>query len=72
MGWKTGGTHLVRDAHAPVDLHGAGVAALHFREELGRVLLLDHHAAHAAQAEVDRKRQAGGPGSNNENFRIHA
>jgi hypothetical protein len=45
-------TDLFRQAHAAVDLHGAGVATLHLGQELRRVLPLDQHAAHAPLAQI--------------------
>ena len=71
MRGKAGGADLLRDAHAAVDFHGAGVAALHLRQKLRRRLLLDHHAAHAAKPQVDGQRQAGGAGADDENLGVH-
>src|SRR5262245_13152841 len=72
MGGKAGGANFVDDAHAPVDLHGAGVAALHLRQKLRRLLLLDDDRAHTAQSEVDGERQAGRARTNNENLCVHS
>jgi hypothetical protein len=71
MGGKAGGANLVDDAHAPVDLHGTGVAALHLRKKLRGFLLLDDDRAYAAQSEVDGERQAGGARSDDENLCVH-
>jgi hypothetical protein len=48
------------------------VAALHLREELRSLLLLDHQRAHPAPSEVDGKRQPGGARSDDENLCVHA
>ena len=71
-GGKAGGANLLHDAHAPVNLHGAGVATLHLGKKLRRVLLLDHHAAHAAQSEIDGERQAGRARPDDKNLCVHA
>src|SRR6266853_3358086 len=55
---QAGGADLVGDSHAPEDFHGARIASFHLRQELGRFLLLDQRAAHAAPAEIDGKRKA--------------
>ncbi len=68
---QTGGAHALGKAHTPVNLHGAGVAPLHLREECRCVLLLDEHAAHAAQREVDSERQAGRSAADDKNLCIH-
>ena len=72
MSGKAGGANPLRDAHAAVDLHGAGVATLHLRKKLRRLLLLDHHAAHAAPPKIDGERQAGRARPDNENLGVHA
>jgi len=71
MRGQPGGANLLHDAHAPVDLHGAGVAAFHLREELRSILLLDHQRAYATPSEVDGERQAGGTRSDDENLCVH-
>ena len=43
-----------------------------FGKELRRLLLLDHHAAHAAPPEIDGERQAGRARPDNENLCVHA
>ncbi len=63
---------LVGQSHAPVDFHGARVGALHLRQEQRRLLLLDQDAAHAAHAEIDRKREARRSGAGNDDLGIHA
>ncbi len=72
MRGKTGGANLLDNTHAPVDLHGPGVAALHLREELRRILLLDDDRAHTAESEVDGKGQSGRTRPDDENLGIHA
>ena len=56
--------------HAPVDLHGAGVAPLHLRQKLRRVLLLDQRAAHAAAAKIDGEREPDRAGADNDDLRV--
>jgi hypothetical protein len=68
---QAGGAHRIREPHAAVDFHGAGVAPLHFRKECRRLLALDKDGAHAAQPEVDGERQAGGPAAHDDDFRVH-
>ena len=68
---KPGVADLLRDAHAPVDFHGARVAALHLRQELRRVFLLEENAAHAAAAEIDRERQPHRSGADNDDLGVH-
>ena len=65
---QPGGADFLGEPHAPVDFHGARVAALHLRQELRRVLLLDQHAAHAAPAEIDGERQPDRAGADDENL----
>jgi len=72
MRGKAGGANFVDDAHAPIDFHGTGVAALHFGKKLRGILLLNDHRAHAAQSEVDGERQAGRTRSDNENLCVHS
>ena len=69
---KAGGANLLGNAHAPVDLHRAGITALHLRQELRRILLLDDNRAHATQSEVDGERQPGRARADDENLCIHA
>ena len=69
---QAGRAHFLRDSHAPVDLHAAGIAALHLGEELRRLLLLDDGASNAAQAEIDGERQAGRAGTDDENLGVHS
>ena len=54
----------------PVDFHGAGVAPLHLRQELRRVLLLEQNAAHAAAAKIDRQRKPDRPGADDDDLRV--
>ena len=42
-----------------------------FGKNAGRFLLLDEDAAHAALAEIDRKREPGGPGAYDQNVTVH-
>ena len=56
------------NAQAAVDFHGAGVAALHFRELDCSFVALDQRAAHAALAEVERQRQADRPGADDQDI----
>jgi hypothetical protein len=67
---KAGGANLIGDAHAPIDLHAAGIAALHLRQEGRRLLLLDEHGAHAAQAEIHGESEAGRPATHDEDLRV--
>ena len=67
---QAGSADLLGEPHAPVHLHGAGVDALHLRQERRRVLLLHQDRANAALAEIDGERQADRPCANNENLRI--
>ena len=69
---KSGVANLFRNAHAAVDLHGAGVAPLHFRKKLRGFLLLKQRATHAASAQVNGERQAHGAGADDENLRIQS
>jgi hypothetical protein len=72
VGGKPGSANLFRNPHAPVDFHGAGIAALHLGKELRRLLLLDDRAAHPAAAEIDGERQACGSRADDENLRVHS
>ena len=65
---EAGVADLLRDAEPAVDFHCAGVAPLHFRQELRRILLLQQDAAHAAAAKIDREGQAHGSGADNDDF----
>ena len=67
---KPGIADLLRDAEPPVDFHGAGVAPLHFWQELRRVLLLEQDAAHAPAAEIDGEREPDRPGTDNDDLRV--
>ena len=67
---KTGIADLLRDAEPAVDFHGAGIAPLHFRQELRRVLLLEQDAAHAAAAKIDGERKPDRAGADNDDLRV--
>ena len=67
---EPGRADLLGKAHAPIDLHGAGVAALHLGQELGRLLLLDEGAADALEAERDGERQPDRPCPDDQNLRV--
>ena len=71
IGAQACGADLLHQPHAAVDFHGARVDALHFRQECRLCYLLDQDAAHAALAEIDRERQPGGPGADDQNIAIH-
>src|SRR5262249_22293433 len=71
-GREPGVANLPGEAHAPIDLHAARVDALHLWQELRRFLLLDDGAAYTAQTEIDREREAGWSGPDNEYLSIHA
>ena len=68
---KAGITNFLRQPHAAVDFHGAGVAPLHLGQKLRRVLLLKQDAAHTAAAKVDCERYPYGPGADNDYLGIH-
>jgi hypothetical protein len=70
FGAEPGHAHFRREAHAAEDLHGAGVAPLHLRQELRCGLALDERAAHAFLAEVDREDQANRPRADDENLGV--
>ena len=72
MARQAGLANAIHNSDAPVDLHRAGIAALHLGQELRRVFLLDDRASHAAASEIDGKRQARGTGADDENLGIHA
>ena len=61
---------LARQAEPAIDLHRAGVAALHLGKELRGVLLLDKGATDAAHPEVDRQGQSDRPGSDDDDLRV--
>ena len=65
---EAGVADFFRQPEPAINLHGAGVAALHLGQELRRVLLLDQDAAHATPAEVDRERQADRAGADNDDL----
>ena len=69
---QSGSADLIRQPHAPIDFHAARVAALHFRQELRRFLLLDQRAANAAHAEIDRERKPGRSGAGDDDLGIHS
>jgi hypothetical protein len=64
--------NIFRDAHAPVNFHGASVAPFHLREKLWRWLLLKQNAAHASSAQVDCERQADRAGADDKDLRIQS
>ena len=70
VGPQSRGADLSRKSDAAIHLHGPRIDALHLRQEGRPLLLLDQRAAHAALAEVDRKRQPGRPAADDEDFRI--
>src|SRR5262245_5681540 len=72
MGRQAGGAHFLDDAHAPVDFHGARVAALHLRQLGGRRFLLDEGRAHAAPAEFERQREPDRTGTDDKHLGIQA
>ena len=59
--------HLVGDAPAPAELHGADVHLVHLRRDDGAVALLDQQAGHAAPAELARERQTDRPAADDQN-----
>ena len=65
------GADGLRDSHAPVDFHGACVAALHFWPHMRLGLLLDQRVANAAPSEVESEREADRAGADNKNWRVH-
>jgi len=68
---EPGGADLFGEPHAPENLHAARIHALHLGEELRRLFLLDEHATHTAQAEIDREREPNRAGTNDEDLGIH-
>src|SRR5258706_7418919 len=70
MGWQAGGTDAVCEPHAAEDFHGAAIESLHLGKKLRRFLLLDERAAHAAQSQIDRRRQPDRPRADDENVSV--
>jgi hypothetical protein len=70
VGREAGGAHFLGEPHAPVDLHGARVAALHLGKELRRLLLLDERDADAFLSERHRQREPGRARPDHENLRV--
>src|SRR5207302_6088655 len=68
---QPGVADLAGEPHASENLHAARIHALHLGQELRRFLLLDERTAHAAQAEIDRKREADRAGTNDEDLGVH-
>jgi hypothetical protein len=67
---KSGVANFGRNAHPAIDLHGTGVAPLHFRKKLRGILLFKQRATHASPTQVNGERQTHGAGADDDNLCI--
>ena len=64
--------HLVGDAPAPAELHGADVHLVHLRRDDRAVALLDQLAGDAAPAELGGERQTDRPAADDQNGNFYS